>query len=245
MKASSSKPTPPWQPEPAHHKHTDRYIHIGEHQSGGSEIYGRLNTETALTLDTTLNQLADTLKICGSTECAKQRRATALGLLADPATALDLLTSTTSGIPTGRRLPATLMVHIAADTITTTASETASTHAGVARVEGIGALDTHTLKRFLANSHVTIRPVIDLNTIPPVDAYETPRQMRTLIHQRNPVDVFPHGTHPAPGLDLDHTIPYNPKTAPGGHQTRPDNLGPLTRRAHRAKTSKIWNVQQP
>ena len=46
--------------------------------------------------------------------------------------------------------------------------------AGVARVEQCGPLDTDTLARFLAGSNVVVRPVIDLNTIPAVDAYEIP-----------------------------------------------------------------------
>ncbi|GAA0327835.1 hypothetical protein GCM10009529_02710 [Micropruina glycogenica] len=43
-------------------------------------------------------------------------------------------------------------------------------------------------------------------------------------------------------LDLDHTIPY---TDGIDDQTRPDNLGPLTRTLHRAETSRRRQVKQP
>ncbi|MCL2465269.1 MAG: hypothetical protein FWF28_09410, partial [Micrococcales bacterium] len=42
--------------------------------------------------------------------------------------------------------------------------------------------------------------------------------------------------------DLDHVDPFKPGV-PG--QTRPDNLGPLSRRFHRAKTVAGWQLHQP
>jgi len=60
--------------------------------------------------------------------------------------------------------------------------------------------------------------------------------------------VFPWSTRRSTGLDLDHTTAYRKGTdgtPPPPGQTRPDNLGPLTRRAHRAKTHGGWQVTQP
>ena len=43
------------------------------------------------------------------------------------------------------------------------------------------------------------------------------------------------------GLDIDHTRPWEPT----GRLTRPDNLGPLSRKVHRAKTFGGWQLTQP
>ncbi len=47
-------------------------------------------------------------------------------------------------------------------------------------------------------------------------------------------------------MDQDHTKPYIPPDdgGPPG-QTSLDNLGPLTRRHHRIKTHRRWQVKQP
>ncbi|MGI5951257.1 MAG: hypothetical protein ACOX61_05345, partial [Brooklawnia sp.] len=114
--------------------------------------------------------------------------------------------------------------------------------AGIARVEGWGHLLTTLLPEFLAGSKVIVRPVIDPTTITPFDGYEVPDRMRFVIEQRNPVDVFPYGTRAAKGCDMDHTIPYTPGEP---DQTRLDNLGPLSRFTHRAKTHGGWHLEQP
>ena len=91
---------------------------------------------------------------------------------------------------------------------------------------------------------MTVRPVVDLNTIPPVDAYEIPERVRDAIAWRSPTDMCPYGTQPAHRCDLDHTQPYDhsPDAPPG--QTRIDNLAPLSRKPHRAKTARAWQLTQ-
>ena len=59
---------------------------------------------------------------------------------------------------------------------------------------------------------------------------------------RDVCEIFPHSSRSARRLDLDHTIPY---TDGIDGQTRPDNLGPLTRTLHRAKTSRRRQLKQP
>ena len=159
----------------------------------------------------------------------EQRRATALGVLADPQAALDLLAGVGDGRPTNRR--ATVIVHVHADT-------------SVARFGEAGAFTPDGLRRLLAGSRVTIRPMIDLNAIPAVDAYEVPDNVREVIMSRNPVEVFPFSARRAEGCDLDHTVPFDHGAPPGSLQTRPDNLGPLSRKVHRAKTAGLWQVDQ-
>ena len=219
-----------------------RAVWVGEHRDGGSEVLARLDTEDALALDRTINEVSTALAAAGNTEHPDQRRATALGVLSDPQAALDLLAGHGDGRPTRRT--ADLIIHIAADTIYPDEWTIDDPPPNVARLDGAGALHPDTVKRFLGHSHVTIRPVVDLYATPPVDAYEVPARMREHVLARNPVEAFPFSARPATGLDLDHTIPYDPLAPPRARQTRPDNLAPLGRRAHRAKTSRRWQVRQ-
>ncbi|NUR08718.1 MAG: HNH endonuclease [Nocardioidaceae bacterium] len=54
--------------------------------------------------------------------------------------------------------------------------------------------------------------------------------------------VFPGCTVDARRCDLDHIRPYDDAGPPG--QTRPDNLAPLCRRHHRAKTHGRWHYER-
>ena len=100
---------------------------------------------------------------------------------------------------------------------------------GVTRVEDIGPVISSLVADWLGDCHVTLKPVIDLNTdLIPVDAYEIPKAMRERMFLKQPGSMFPFsgivGRH---ALDLDHNIPYTPGI-PG--QTREDNLAPAARR---------------
>ena len=61
---------------------------------------------------------------------------------------------------------------------------------------------------------------------------------------RSSVDMFPYGNQTSRRLDLDHTEPYDHSPDRPPSQTRIDNLAPLTRKAHRAKTARHWKVTQ-
>jgi len=167
----------------------------------------------ALALDTTLDQLAAVLAAQGDDDPLDIRRATALGALADPEYALSLLQGHAIPKPLGH------------DTVVLHLSDTSLTDGTlVGRVEGHGPLNREAWRDLLGHDRVTIRPVVDLNAISPVDAYEIPDAIRTAVCYRTPVDAFPYGTHPSKGLDLDHTEAYDhsPGHPPG--QTRTDNL---------------------
>ena len=100
----------------------------------------------------------------------------------------------------------------------------------------------------LGHTRVTVKPVIDLADQAPVDGYQTPAAMRERVLLRTPADVFPHAVNRDRGsLDLDHTRPYQPMSRGGPPgQTRPGNLGPMTRRHHRIKTHcPGWEARQP
>lgn len=101
------------------------------------------------------------------------------------------------------------------------------------------------MRRLLGAARVTVRPTVDLNDVPAVDSYEIPERLRAHVLARNPVEAFPFSTRRSAGLDLDHTIPYDAEAPPGARQTRADNLGPLSRKVHRAKTARRWSLTQP
>lgn len=112
----------------------------------------------------------------------------------------------------------------------------------VCRVERIGPVATQWLADLFGNHRLTLLPVLDTATIQPVDSYEIPARMRRAVVERNPYDMFPGSTIRSRDCDLDHTDPYRCDGPPG--QTRPDNLAPLSRRAHRAKTFGQWHAAQ-
>ena len=129
----------------------------------------------------------------------------------------------------------TLVVHVSDRTLLAGDS--------VGRADKLGPVTMAAIERLLSGTQVTVRPVFDPGGAVPVDCYEIPADIRRAALLRHRFDVFPYGTRPSGGLDLDHTEPYRWDGPPG--QTRVDNLGPLTRRAHRAKTHGGWRLTQP
>ncbi|QIK66770.1 HNH endonuclease [Nocardioides sp. HDW12B] len=97
------------------------------------------------------------------------------------------------------------------------------------------------------SDRIVVRPVLDPMGQEPVDAYDVPPDMREAVEAMSPYEVFPWGTAPSMRCDLDHTEPYRdpPDEAPPPGQTRPDNLGPLSRRHHNLKTHHGWQCFQP
>lgn len=94
---------------------------------------------------------------------------------------------------------------------------------------------------------IVVRPVLDPLGQAPVDAYESPPDMREAVGMTAPFEIFPWGTAPSSSCDLDHTDPYvrQPDGEPPPGQTRPGNLGPLSRRHHNLKTHHGWRCFQP
>ncbi len=148
-------------------------------------------------------------------------------------------TASRPGARVDSRPPATHYVHLSQNSFTRDGS-------GVARFEGVGPLTADQARRFLSHCHVTIRPVIDLEQISPVDSYEIPDRIREAVHLHSPVDTFPFATNTSRRRDLDHTAAYqHPDDGGPPSQTRLDNLGPMTRFHHRIKTHSRWQVRQP
>lgn len=135
-----------------------------------------------------------------------------------------------------RLLPkATLVIHLSDDALTT--------GTGVGRCEQLGPVTIQQIRQLLGHTRVVVQPVFNPNGIVPVDAYEIPESMRRAVLQRHPFEIFPYAGRGSAGLDLDHTRPYRRDGTPD--QTRPDNLGPLRRKSHRAKTHASWRLAQP
>ncbi|WP_460733493.1 HNH endonuclease signature motif containing protein [Nocardioides ginkgobilobae] len=86
-------------------------------------------------------------------------------------------------------------------------------------------------------TQVIVKPVIDLADTVAVDSYEVPDRIATRVRLSRTTCTFPHCRRPAETADLDHTIEYVPpdQGGPPG-QTSTDNLAPLCRHDHRAKT---------
>lgn len=240
-------------------RRNSRGVRIGDSHLGITDVDARLDAADAIFLNAQLNRLAGILGQGGNTETFEIRRALALGVLASPSWALQLLQASlldelpeiedaecpsrglrghTCGsvtVPADQLMPrADLVVHLT--------DETVGSGCGLARVEGIGPLLAGWLKDLLGHTRVQVRPVLDPEQLVPSDAYECPPRMREWVTLRNEYEVFPFSNRRSRRLDLDHTRAFKPGVK---EQTRPDNLGPLSRKAHRAKTHGGWQVAQP
>ena len=208
-----------------------------------------LGTADATFLTATVNRVADILHDQGDTSDRDHRMAKALGILATPAYALSLLgVHTRRGLDPDQAVPtitpkqarqalpvAQVYVHLSDQTLT---------EGGVARVERLGPILVDQLAHIVGHGRIKLTPVLRINdTDPGVDAYEIPDTIRENVTLRDRYEVFPYSSRDARHQDVDHTIPYTPTGPPG--QTRPSNLGCLSRRAHRAKTLGGWTLTQP
>jgi hypothetical protein len=169
----------------------------------------------------------------------------------------------------GARPSATLYVHVGPDAFTGAAASGGGDASGgmgwpVARMEGVGPVTVGQARRWLGHCRVTVKPVLDLAGVAPVDGYEIPDRLREAVHLLSPADVFPYATSTRRCGDIDHTVAYTPPMTdgaasatphpgddqprdPGGPpaQTRIGNLAPMTRSHHRIKTHGRWQVVQP
>jgi hypothetical protein len=116
---------------------------------------------------------------------------------------------------------------------------------GAAWCEGIGPLTRAQVVELLGHRRVRVVPVLDLADQQAVDGYEVPPRMAEALHLRTPACASPWGTNTSRAKDKDHVVPFLPpeRGGPPG-QTRPGNLAPLSRFAHRVKTHGRWRLRQ-
>ena len=199
-----------------------------------TDLHLRLDTLDALRFDDTVSDLATRLRNLGDTDPLEVRRAKAVGVLADPQHALDLLHGNNHTATPGGRVE--LFIHL--DT-----SDLTGANAG-ANVEGLGAATGDLVRDWLGRpdtARITIRPVLDLHDQTAVDRHDPPDWMRTAAVLSDATCVFPSCTRDSRHADLDHIDPYVPLDdgGPPG-QTRLGNLAPLCRTHHRLKTHTGW-----
>jgi len=203
---------------------------------GTVAVHAVLDTADALDLEHAIRGVATQLGDLGSTESLAVRRSQALGEIARTQLALDLSTSQ-SGSATrqpgkngrgGRGIDLTVHLH----------PET-----GIVDLDqpGLSATTWLTqLRRWCqqAGTTVVVRPVIDLHTTVATTAYRPTAEIRRHVEARDQHCVAPYCTRPARNDDLDHIIDHH-----SGGPTDTDNLAPLCRRHHRAKTHAGWHYQ--
>lgn len=207
----------------------ERHVRVKQNGDGTAWFMARTDAAEAVRLAHTIDQLADQLALGGDTDEADVRRARALGVLADSAAALTLLEGPDVPPRRRRRGTAELIIHFAPGE-------------PVGRCEQLGPVLAQQVKEWLGHDRVVVRPVIDLAANPAVDDYEIPEAIARIVRLRHPHDVFPWASRVSAGLDQDHTRPYRRGPDKPRGQTCPDNLAPLSRRPHRAKTHAGWRV---
>jgi hypothetical protein len=211
-----------------------------------------LDTPDARLFDQTLNRVAAELATLGDTTDQDVRRARAVGVLADPQYALDLLSGRNDAAPSAGAGTMEVFVHLTPTDLAAELAPDGSTGRGTggAVVDRLGAATTELIGDWLARhtaagGRVRIRPVLDLNTHAAVDQHDPPEPMRELIRQRDAHCVVPACRRDSRSCDLDHIAPYVPmdEGGPPG-QTNPANLAPLCRSHHRIKTHTAWHYQR-
>ena len=230
---------------------TRREVWIDTTNDDHAEVSATLDTVDAQRLDSRLDGLARLLGTAQRNgmsgfgpagESWQQRRARALGLLADPASIAILIRATqhqagadahdvsgsvgsdgSSWGSTGLR-PTTVYLHVRAD--------------GTCDLEGHGTLSLPTVRELIASSALTVRPVIDLNTEYQSSGYQPADTVAEAVTLTSPQCVFPYCDRPARSCQLDHTVPY-----PHG-PTSTANLGPLCVHHHQIKTDGRWALHR-
>ena len=115
----------------------------------------------------------------------------------------------------------------------------------LAFVERLGPVSTATIQSWLRAGRFTLQPVLDMSRTDAVDRYEPPEWMRELVILRDRTCVGPNCDKDARDCDLDHIeafVEMDDGGPPG--QTRAENLAPLCRRHHRAKTHYGWSYRR-
>jgi hypothetical protein len=116
---------------------------------------------------------------------------------------------------------------------------------GTGSVERLGPLTMSKIKDWAGHSAVTVLPVLRMDHPDAVDQHDPPAWMRELVILRDRHCVHPWCQTDARACDLDHIIEYLEMTRGGPPgQTHPDNLAPLCRRHHRAKTRRRWRYRR-
>jgi len=235
----------------------EQYVRFGDSDLlGNKECWAVMAAGDAIRLDARIELVVDLMvaeaRLTGAevTATRGQLRAQALGMLADPTTVIALfkrvraLRSRSTGDagpvpePSDSELPSTVLyLHLRREDLLDHAD-------GAATVEGSGHLPATSLpyqaiEEVLGHSHITIRPVIDLDHMAPGAGYAFTGDNREAVILKSLTCIFPFCDRPSRRCHTDHSIP-----APLG-PTSVDDGGPLCPRHHRVKTHGRWRLSQP
>ena len=223
------------------------------HSTATTLLTATMDTLDALDLDDSIAELAVSMGRLGDVRPLEVRRASALGMLAHPQRALDLVAGDTAGprlvepvetpVQTQvgfTRTTATLYLQVSAEDLAHPSDS------GCGEVEKLGIATLALLRDWLHRaSGVTIRPVLDLSRGDSVDVHDPPGWMREAVTLRDRHCVFPGCGIDARGCDLDHIEAYeSPDDGGPPGQTTPGNLACLCRRHHRLKTFTAWTYHR-
>jgi hypothetical protein len=199
---------------------------------GTVHVDADLDLADALDLNDAITAGAAQLAELGCEESLDVRRSLAAGALARQELTLDLQADPAEPVDVPAERPAPrkreLMIYI---------------HLSDGAVAGVestrSAISVEQVKEWCAgtNTHVTVRPVIDLNENLHTDAYRPTESQREQAILTNATCVYPHCTRPSRSADLDHVV--EPER---GGPTDSVNLAPLCRGHHRYKTHAGWTV---
>jgi len=248
--------------------------YYGSGAPGTGEAWMVLDEADLVAFDAAVGLMADQIGALGHGGSLDVRRAHAVGILADPQQALDLLAvdptapeadddpkiSAAEDIAHGAANPfrrstregqegrgsgeVVLGFHITDRDLLDTSSGWGSE--GVARSAKLGPVLMGRLHSWLlAAGKVTIKLVVDHASIPAVDVHDPPARMSAAVRHRDPTCVYPGCGRAAESCDLDHIDSYVPPDEGGPPgQTHPDALAPLCRRHHRAKTFRHFTYRR-
>jgi len=216
-----------------------RFVALGRRSPAGVQsLFARGAVGDMVRLMAMVNHLADKLLVMGDTDSADERRAKALGILANPALAcvLMLRTEAEEAAPASVAEPADpqepehpTAVHEAIDVgralegLSKDAlerlrprsvlflhidAEAVGRETGVVRCEGLGAIGIAQLREWLRHDRVVVKPVAYPLEQAGVDSYEIPQPLADAVRLVRSYEVFPWGTLPARQGDLDHSKRY-------------------------------------
>ncbi|MBA2533133.1 MAG: DUF222 domain-containing protein [Nocardioidaceae bacterium] len=242
-----------------------RDVRFGDSDAvGNKECWANLAAGDAIRLAARIEFVVDllhteaTLTNTVLTTPKPQLRARALGLLADPGVVTALYQRVNALRARGTSpnpdtdpdlvpvpepgeadLPATVLyLHMRRDELLEH-SPAAVTLEGNNRLGGPTPVPYDAVEEVLGHSHLTIKPVIDLEHMAPGAGYAFTGDNREGVLIKNLTCVFPFCDKPARTCHTDHNKP-----APTG-TTSLDNAGCLCPRHHRVKTHGRWRLKQP
>ncbi len=225
---------------------------------GNKELYAVMAAADAIRLDARIEFVVDLLiaeaRLTGVELKATrgQQRARALGMLADPAvvtalfrrvTALRRRAAGDSAVevpePVRADLPGTVVyLHMRREDLLEHSLSAVAVE-GSRRLPGATAVPFEAIEEVLGHSHLTVKPVIDLDHMAPGAGYAFTGDNREAVILKSLTCVFPFCDRPARTCQTDHNVP-----APRG-PTSVDNAGPFCQRHHRVKTHGRWRLSQP